>query len=105
MADNGVNEDRLMGPFFLPLSALPKENDGVEAQNHFLEQFEQKVLMYLFEDAGRQCRQLLFRDDDSSKRYSALRENFRKKGIEAFSDDIADNTVEKESADVAVSDN
>lgn len=48
-----VNEDKLMGPFFLKRAVL---EDGAK----FNEAFKSKVLMYLFEDAGKQHRKTLF---------------------------------------------
>ncbi|MBT1017572.1 AAA family ATPase [Canibacter sp. lx-72] len=88
LSHQGVNEDRLMGPFFLPISVMPGSGDDPTAEERFLDQFEQKVLMYLFEDAGRQCRSMLFPHGDSALRYSSLCTAFRKQGISIFHHDI-----------------
>lgn len=50
---NGVNEDKLMGPWF-----VKPENGSVVS----LVQFQSKVLMYLWEDAARMCRRKFFAD-------------------------------------------
>lgn len=61
LTDNGVNEDKLMGPWF-----VKPENGTVVS----LDQFRSKVLMYLWEDAARMCRRKFFNDE--IKTYSAL---------------------------------
>ena len=48
-----VNEDKLLGPFFLQKSAF-------DTDEKFAAAFKSKVLMYLFEDAARQRRSQLF---------------------------------------------
>lgn len=70
---NGVNEDKLMGPFF-----VKAEGDLVSES-----QFESKVLMYLWEDAARMCRSRLFAN---VQMYSDLVEEWRDKGVEMFKD-------------------
>ena len=62
---NGVNEDKLMGPFFL--------KDATE--------FDSKVLMYLWEDAARMCRRAVFGE---IKTYSDLCAEWKEKGIKIF---------------------
>ena len=52
-----VNEDKLLGPFFLKKSAL--EDDGA-----FDEAFKSKVLLYLYEDAAKMKRPKVFRHPD-----------------------------------------
>ena len=81
-----INEDKLIGPFFISERILKA---GDEA---FITAFENKVLMYLFEDAAKQKKNDIFRDnqkvDGEVFLYSALCENFRKIGISIFCDDI-----------------
>lgn len=72
LSDLRVNEDKLIGPFFLGMSALTDK--GV-----FNSAFKSKVLMYLYEDAARQHRSELFRGCDHST-YSAVCEAFDEKG-------------------------
>ena len=67
-----VNEDKLMGPFFVKADA----EKVVSA-----EQFESKVLMYLWEDAARMCRTKLFKKVDT---YSELIAKWKDKGPKMF---------------------
>lgn len=69
---NGVNEDKLMGPFFV--KAKDNQID--------LKQFTSKVLMYLWEDAARMCRAKIFGDDIRS--YSKLVDKWKEQGLEIF---------------------
>ena len=62
---NGVNEDKLMGPFFLKNTS----------------EFNSKVLMYLWEDAARMCRRAVFGE---IKTYSDLCDEWEKKGVDIF---------------------
>lgn len=57
---HGVNEDKLMGPWF-----VKPEKDSMVSDK----QFKSKVLMYLWEDAARMCRREMFGD---IKTYSTL---------------------------------
>lgn len=71
-----VNEDKLIGPFFLGLSALTDKAA-------FNSAFKSKVLMYLYEDAARQHRSELFRGCDYST-YSAVCDAYDEKGEAIF---------------------
>ena len=81
---HGVNEDKLMGPFFVKAR---QDNDG-----NYLpipqRQFEAKVLMYLWEDAARMFRRQMFGE---VKTYSQLLERWRSQngGIRIFGQDNA----------------
>lgn len=88
--DYKINEDKLLGPFFLPKSIL----DDSDA---FGETFKSKVIMYLFEDVAKQRRHMLFDgcDEDIRNQYSAICDEFDKIGIDIFCKDIRDN-VRKE---------
>lgn len=81
MLDQGINEDKLMGPFFIS----KKEFEGKTNDRKF-ELFASKVLMYLYEDASKQYRTEVFSgaSDDELKSYSRLRKAFKQKGIEIF---------------------
>jgi len=87
MSLNGVNEDKLMGPFFV------KAEEKAEKKIVSAQQFKSKVLMYLWEDAARMCRPKLFKRIDT---YSKLCKEWDKNGHEIFSvdgrsdDDVAD---------------
>lgn len=66
----GVPEDKLLGPYFISRSIL--ESGNVEK---ITETIKDKVLMYLYEDAGKPYRNNLFVAEKAGT-YSDLRENF-----------------------------
>lgn len=80
----GINEDKQLGPFFISIEKL---ND-----NDFQESFKDKVIMYLFEDAGRRYRSEIFAgcEEDKWKRYSEICEEWDKKGEKIFNKNIID---------------
>lgn len=78
LTDLKINEDKLLGPYFISKSVLECEDDG----KTFIETFKDKVLMYLFEDAAKQKRNQVFNNDFS--RYSELCNNFDSIGIDIF---------------------
>ena len=59
LTKNNVNEDKLLGPFFV-------KKDGPISQKTFIS----KVLMYLWEDAARMCRKKVFNNEIAT--FSAL---------------------------------
>lgn len=61
-----VNEDKLMGYYF-----LKEEERDTEA--HLDEALKGKVLMYLFDDAAKPCRKRVFKEVDGKGIYSELR--------------------------------
>ena len=71
-----VNEDKLLGPFFIRLDAL-KDNDTL------LEAFKSKVLMYLFEDAARHNRSSIFKGEKTQLTYSSICERLSASGLKA----------------------
>lgn len=75
-----INEDKLMGPFFLKEEAL-KDNTS------FNEAFKNKVLMYLFDDVLKQKRRSFFRCENSN-RYSSVCNAFDLDGIKTFPDGV-----------------
>ena len=78
LSDMNINEDKLMGPFFIN----PKDiND-----DNFDEVFKNKVLMYLFEDAGKQRRSKLFKNNMNI--YSEICKEYDKNKFEIFADEI-----------------
>lgn len=77
----GVNEDKLIGPFFLPL-------ESIRDNKEFIKLFKYKVLMYLFEDAARQKRPGLF-EGCKDMLLSRICRSFDEKGVRIFCDDIA----------------
>lgn len=88
-----INEDKLMGPFFLSDSVIGAGRDAVdeiEFWKKFEEAFQNKVLLYLFEDAGKSKRPTLFEGaKPNHNRYSGIREEFANKGMRIFHEDIS----------------
>ena len=85
-----INEDKLIGPFFIPLKYLP---ESPEDNSKFIEIFKNKLLMYLFEDVSKSRGQFLFDNKVTTEVgykfvYSRICEEFDKKGIHIFSDEI-----------------
>lgn len=85
-----INEDKLIGPFFVSKSVM-------DDADNFTEVFKSKVIMYLFEDAAKQRRRILFDgcDEDTKTKYSAICEKFDEIGIDIFCRQIRDK-VKKE---------
>ena len=75
-----INEDKLMGPFFLKEEAL-KDNTS------FNEAFKNKVLMYLFDDVVKQKRRSFF-NCENSNRSSSICNAFDREGIKIFPDGV-----------------
>lgn len=84
-----VNEDKLLGPYFLSKEVLQADDVSHHIVNNqrFIDAFKNKVLMYLFEDAARQHRSKIFTGCDHSK-FSSVCSAFEEKGLEIFSEDI-----------------
>ncbi len=74
--DVKLNEDKLLGPFFVGPSSLTAARFGTA--------FKDKVLLYLFEDACKTKHSKVFADDLNS--YSAVCEAFDERGIDIFVD-------------------
>ena len=73
----GVPEDKLLGPFFLSKTILEKSPEEIKNA------IKNKVLMYLYEDAGKPYRFKLF-EKEMALTYSSLCENFEKNGEKIF---------------------
>lgn len=81
-----LNEDKLIGPFFLKTSSFV---DGDNVNNDkFMSVFKNKVIMYLFEDAARHKRSDLFSGVSENNRYTKICEAFDEKGLEIFGGNI-----------------
>ena len=84
-----INEDKLIGPYFLKPSILEGDENGrIKNLGVFNKSFKNKILMYLFEDAARQRRQELFKGCADCHRYSSLCNEFDKNGLGIFGDDL-----------------
>ena len=76
LLDAGVNEDKLLGPFFISPSRL-------RDTAHFTQTFMDKVLLYLFEDAAKTKKSKVF-SKEGNPTYSDICEDFRARGELAF---------------------
>lgn len=79
-----INEDKLMGPFFLSKRILESDENGMIINpEKFMDAFKSKVIMYLYEDAVKQGKHRFFDGCDSSK-YSSVCDAFDEIGMEIF---------------------
>lgn len=77
-----IPEDKLIGPYFISKSILEKYDSS-----KLTEVIKDKVLMYLYEDAARAYRSLLFAENSYST-YSKLCEEFQKDTLNLFKDKL-----------------
>ena len=77
----GINEDKLLGPFFLNKTIL---ENAMNKDSNFIKSFESKVLMYLFEDAAKMKVRQLFNLQDNRYIYSEICKKFEKEGLAVF---------------------
>ena len=93
-----VNEDKLLGPFFLSASAL---ENAEENPADFVKLFKSKVLMYLFEDVCKMNPSAIFPNTGIQGRlhYSDICEKFDEKGVEIFGDEFKSLLKENNNAD------
>lgn len=98
LSEKGVNEDKLLGPFFIDINTLKEDRSSLSSgkdsinKDIFNEVFKNKVLMYLFEDAAKQ-RPTIFNgvDSKSKKRFSEICKSYDDSGINIFEDSIIKN--------------
>ena len=77
-----VNEDKLLGPFFISGEVFRNATSNKDA---FFDAFNSKVLMYLFEDAGKMHQKKLFAGIDQSElTFSKVCEEFKNRGTAIF---------------------
>ena len=82
LSNLNIPEDKLLGPYFLSKNILSNEN-----KSYITEVLKNKVLMYLYEDAGRAFRGRLFRDETYNT-YSQLCAEFDKDPLSIFKEPI-----------------
>jgi len=89
-----VNEDKLMGPYFISKKNLP-EGEMIDP-TVFARIFKNKVIMYLFDDAAKQKRITLFGgcDEKSKNQYSKICREFDTKGVYIFCDGISSQFID-----------
>lgn len=89
--DYKVNEDKLMGPYFLSkklIKTVSETDTTIADPDKFKNAFKNKVIMYLYEDAAKQHKHKLFDGCNtgsySSTKYSSVCEAFDELGIDIF---------------------
>ncbi|MBR5502894.1 MAG: AAA family ATPase [Methanobrevibacter sp.] len=89
-----VNEDKLMGPFFAFNEFMNKK---IPTET-FKDIFKNKIIMYLFEDAARSRRDVLFSGAKTNNyvTYSEICEAFDQKGMEIFCDNIGKELLDED---------
>lgn len=89
LASKRINEDKQLGPYFIPRKVVVPANGDAIDRDLFINTFKNKVLMYLFEDAGKRIQSDLFSGcSKDSNRYSSICNAFDKKGVEIFNNEI-----------------
>ena len=93
--DYKINEDKLLGPYFLSKEVIDAKTNDISSEHvfvkdneKFLNAFKSKVLMYLFEDVAKQYGSKLFEGCNDSTKYSSICYDFDKKGEAIFGDDF-----------------
>lgn len=82
--DCKVNEDKLLGPFFLSKNLLEHALDNAEKEDKFVKAFESKVLLYLFEDVMKMRPAALFKGHRGKMMFSELCNTFEENGAGVF---------------------
>lgn len=76
-----VNEDKLLGPFFLSKNVLDR---ALTDEEHFIKAFESKVLMYLFEDVMKMRPSKIFGGHGGRMIFSEICRTFEEDGVGLF---------------------
>lgn len=89
-----VNEDKLMGPYFISKKNLP-EGEMIDPAV-FTRIFKNKVILYLFDDAAKQKRITLFGgcDEKAKNQYSKICREFDAKGVYIFCEGISSQFID-----------
>lgn len=81
-SSNRISEDKWIGPFFLSPESLSDSPYGSKGKSRFVTAFEEKVLLYLYEDAGKMRRPSIFSCGDAT--FSQVCDVFEERGIDLF---------------------
>lgn len=82
--ENRINEDKLLGPFFISKSVLENSLRDEAAEDNFVKSFESKVIMYLFEDVMKMRPEKIFPGCKERKLFSKICEAFETDGEKIF---------------------
>ncbi|MGX7092568.1 AAA family ATPase [Hutsoniella sourekii] len=89
LSNERINEDKLIGPFFINvLDIVEDEESEIIIKEEFTDVFKNKLLMYLFEDAARQRRDIFSGAGTDSNRFSKICQKFDEIGIEIFDKEV-----------------
>ncbi len=84
-SDFKINEDKLMGPFFLSKKVIASDENGmIIDKEEFIRAFKSKVIMYLYEDAVKQGKHRFFDGCPDTGKYSAVCDAFDTMGTAIF---------------------
>lgn len=96
-SDFKINEDKLMGPFFLSKKVIASdENRMIIDKDEFIKAFKSKVIMYLYEDAVKQGKHRFFEGCPDTGKYSAVCDAFDTMGIAIFGPTFRETFYDKE---------
>lgn len=96
-SDFKINEDKLMGPFFLSKKVIASDENGmIIDKDEFIKAFKSKVIMYLYEDAVKQGKHRFFEGCQDTGKYSAVCDAFDTMGIAIFGPTFRETFYDKE---------
>lgn len=92
-----INEDKLMGPFFLSKKLIASDENGmIIDEEKFIDAFKSKVIMYLYEDAVKQGKHRFFDGCQDTGKYSAVCDEFDEIGVKIFGTSFKEDFYDKE---------
>ena len=92
-----INEDKLMGPFFLSKKVIASNENGmIINKKAFIDAFKSKVIMYLYEDAVKQGKHRFFDGCPDTGKYSVVCDAFDKIGTGIFGPTFREDFYDKE---------
>lgn len=92
-----INEDKLMGPFFLSKEVISSSENGmIIDKDKFINAFKSKVIMYLYEDAVKQGKHRFFDGCPDTGKYSSVCDAFDKMGTAIFGVAFSETFYDKE---------
>ncbi len=95
--DFKINEDKLMGPFFLSKKVIASDENGeIIDREKFIDAFMSKVIMYLYEDAVKQGKHRFFDGCPDTSKYSSVCDAFKTMGLAIFGPTFKESFYDKE---------
>lgn len=96
-SDFKINEDKLMGPFFLSTKVIVSDENGmIIDEDKFVDAFKSKVIMYLYEDAVKQGKHRFFEGCPDTGKYSSVCDAFKTMGLAIFGHTFKETFYDKE---------